>query len=255
MKKIRPFGPAIGKWTLPPEILSDFLRGTNDVLKKKRSSMAKNLAGRIEDEWEIFPEDVGENTVNYLMDCCKEYLLRKYGVKNNKKQGEELRPDRDFINHVHMLSKTGSFPPIPNPEIKNMWVNEMKEGEYNPVHNHSGEVSSILYLKVPSFEKGVANKKHSHFGEGSTDGWTHFIHGSLYRFCEGLYRVHPKAGDLYLFPSTLLHTAYPFKGNAKRRSVSFNVNYVGQGGPFDSLGEAPRGIDAEYAMRPWGRVT
>ena len=34
--------------------------------------------------------------------------------------------------------------------------------------------------------------------------------------------VSPVEGDLFMFPSYLLHTVYPFKGKSERRSVSMN---------------------------------
>ena len=43
-------------------------------------------------------------------------------------------------------------------ELRSIWVNEMKEHEYNPVHIHSGDIqtglSSVMILKLPkSFGK------------------------------------------------------------------------------------------------------
>jgi hypothetical protein len=37
--------------------------------------------------------------------------------------------------------------------------------------------------------------------------------------------VKPKVGQLLMFPSTLLHTVYPFQGSGERRSLAFNLNY------------------------------
>jgi hypothetical protein len=41
----------------------------------------------------------------------------------------------------------------------------------------------------------------------------------------GTYLVKPEVGKLLMFPSTLLHTVYPFQGPDERRSLAFNLNY------------------------------
>ena len=74
----------------------------------------------------------------------------------------------------------------------------------------------------------------------------------------GTYRHRPKVGELFLFPSNLLHTVYPFKGDSERRSLAFNIAYQvrkksdGQvvSGFGDPVGLAPEGMGAE--MMPVG---
>ena len=42
----------------------------------------------------------------------------------------------------------------------------------------------------------------------------------------GSLKISPEVGDIYLFPSSMYHTVYPFRtktGKEERRSVSFNV--------------------------------
>ena len=36
--------------------------------------------------------------------------------------------------------------------------------------------------------------------------------------------IKPQVGNLFLFPSSLNHQVYPFRGKGERRSVSFNVD-------------------------------
>ena len=38
----------------------------------------------------------------------------------------------------------------------------------------------------------------------------------------GTFSTNPIPGMLYIFPSNLLHTVYPFKGDGERRSIAFN---------------------------------
>ena len=65
------------------------------------------------------------------------------------------------------------------------------------------------YLKVPD---GITDKKQI----------------LIYRIFDnanaGGYSVQPIVGDLYLFPSSLHHTVYPFRGKGERRSFSSNLS-------------------------------
>ena len=40
------------------------------------------------------------------------------------------------------------------------------------------------------------------------------------------YNIQPEVGMLYLFPSTLNHQVYPFKGKGERRGISFNADVI-----------------------------
>ena len=56
----------------------------------------------------------------------------------------------------------------------------------------------------------------------------------------------PEAGRLAMFPSNLLHTVYPFKGDGERRSVAFNSHWnakLKNGKIFDKAMRQP--IDQE----------
>ena len=102
-----------------------------------------------------------------------------------------------------------------------MWVNSQYENEYNPIHYHEGcTISSTFYLKTPQYNpRMIQNKK-------DIDGNIVFVnnnHSTPYHSLENsLYTFKPKVGDLYIWPSRLLHGVYPFKGKGERRSVAFN---------------------------------
>ena len=69
-------------------------------------------------------------------------------------------------------------------------------------------------------------------GEDNTvDGCIEFVDGvtDLMGLQMGTYRHTPKVGELFLFPSNLLHTVYPFKSEVTRISMSFNVMGVSYG--------------------------
>ena len=102
-----------------------------------------------------------------------------------------------------------------------MWFNEMTDGEYNPLHAHSGTLSAVFILKIPEY---LPSRKKT------TDGALCFIGKPLEGGMELGHRdikILPLVGDLFIFPASLRHMVYPFRtpdGKGVRRSVSFNVD-------------------------------
>lgn len=103
-------------------------------------------------------------------------------------------------------------------QLNELWMVEQMAGDFNPVHQHSGILSGIIYLQIPS-QCNLESK------EGCID----FIFGrhmpSSADFC-GQRTVLPVVGDIYIFPSWLQHVVYPFKGDGKRLSLAFNIKTV-----------------------------
>ena len=104
-----------------------------------------------------------------------------------------------------------------------MWFNEMKSGEYNPVHYHTNcLVSSTLFLKTPKnkTKRNIKNKI-------DKDGYLEFIDKSVAPdyLQRGQMLIEPKVGDMYIWPSSLHHTVYPFISDDVRRSIAWNGTY------------------------------
>ena len=97
------------------------------------------------------------------------------------------------------------------------------ENEYNPAHFHTKcTLSSVLYLKIPNNERReIPNKP-------DLDGAIEWIHHSTVpgTLETGTFGCKPEVGVLYIWPSQLLHTVYPFQGPGERRSVSFNATHT-----------------------------
>jgi uncharacterized protein (TIGR02466 family) len=96
------------------------------------------------------------------------------------------------------------------------WIVKSRSGDYNPAHKHGGQLSGIIYTKVPQQVADPSN----------TDGKLHFLFGQLKEenldFL-GVRNVIPVVGDMYLFPAWLTHLVYPFEGEGERISYSFNL--------------------------------
>tara|TARA_R110000765_G_scaffold19785_2_gene51616 strand:- start:888 stop:1535 length:648 start_codon:yes stop_codon:yes gene_type:complete len=108
-------------------------------------------------------------------------------------------------------------------ELRSIWVNEMKEHEYNPVHIHSGDIqtglSSVMILKLPkSFGKELSSPNNPQNGRlqilGAANGM--FAHID--------YEPNIKERDFYIFPYDMRHCVYPFTGSETRRTLAANCD-------------------------------
>lgn len=200
------FGPFFGHFVLPKDVVSALLKMTDVLLKDSTSeSWGKNLAGVINDEIYVFKEDMIKFGVdNILENCVKSYII-------NAAKMHHLHDDSYLYSSM----------------INNAWIVSQYENEYNPVHGHTRcDISAVLYLKTPNV-KGRRNIKGK---ETDNDSNITFIYNAssvrgMDILDRGMLSFQPNVGSLYIFPSYLLHTVYPFIGGEERRSLAFNAVY------------------------------
>ena len=160
--------------------------------KDKTKDFRKNLAGHLENEYKIDIEKFNEIIKNYLI---------QYNVAFN-----------------HWYNKK-----IKKFETLSVWVNFMKNGEYNPPHVHSGcDLTCVLYLDIPSKLK-EENKKYLgsiKCGGPGTINFTYHTGNDPLNISDNTF--FPDTADFFIFPATLLHSVSPFKSKIERISVSAN---------------------------------
>jgi len=101
------------------------------------------------------------------------------------------------------------------------WANVLRRGNYNRVHNHPGMSWSGVYYVCLGGEPG-----------SEADGLIEFVDprgGANMVVTPGRpfdqkVRVRPRAGELILFPSWLLHYVNPYEGADVRISIAFNIS-------------------------------
>ena len=109
---------------------------------------------------------------------------------------------------------------------KPLWVNYMKAGEWNPSHNHTGDISCVTYLKVPK-EISEENVKGEHTKVSNTPsaGRIEFQFGNVgMKYSSGGYIRTPEEKKIFFFPAALSHMVYPFQADAERVSMSVNFS-------------------------------
>ena len=111
-----------------------------------------------------------------------------------------------------------------NRNLNSVWINEMKSGEYNPVHVHQGTLftglSSVMVLKLPS-TYGV-----EYSSEGKPqNGKLQILGASNGQFAKVDYQPPMELRDFYVFPYDMRHCVYPFNGtNETRRTLAANCD-------------------------------
>tara|TARA_R100001510_G_C7567046_1_gene144941 strand:- start:76 stop:657 length:582 start_codon:yes stop_codon:yes gene_type:complete len=111
-------------------------------------------------------------------------------------------------------------------ELTELWVNFQKKYEFNPVHDHAGLYSFVIWHKIPY----LIEEEYKHFPE-TKEGWCKAGNFSFI-FINQMGRIVTNdlpvdktwEGKIALFPARLHHVVYPFySSNDYRVTISGNV--------------------------------
>lgn len=133
---------------------------------------------------------------------------------------------KDCVTENSKLFNTEDYKNIKDYNITSAWINDMKDGEWNPPHTHnvtkegvSHGWSTVLFLKAPEMKpKGNLHKTLLNGRITFTD-----VHG------EKVTSFVPEVGDFYIFDSKHQHFVMPVQLKDPleiRRSLSFNFQII-----------------------------
>jgi len=110
--------------------------------------------------------------------------------------------------------------------MQSIWVNEMKAGEYNPIHIHRGSIftglSSVMILKLPK-DMGPEYARE----DVPMNGRLQIIGAANGQFVKSDYSPNANERDFYIFPYDMRHCVYPHtNSNAVRRTLAANMDVV-----------------------------
>ena len=195
-------GQSILKYKVPLEVFI----GLNEIYETKKKHLPnanKQLAGKIPDEVSLFFD--GETTKMHKHSfVTKDILKWFYGT----------------FDHYLKWNQTRSY----KMDINSIWVNEMKAGDYNPVHVHQGKLftglSSVMVLKLPKdFGPEIARP------DQPMNGQLQILGSVAGQFVTADYSPRMKIGDFYVFPYDMRHVVYPFTNKkAQRRTLVCNCD-------------------------------
>ena len=110
--------------------------------------------------------------------------------------------------------------------LSSFWVNYQKQNEFNPIHDHTGVYSFVIWMKIPTkhFEQNrnpISLKANTHLISAFQFNFTDIMgHTSQY-----VYEMNPEMeGTILFFPAKLQHGVYPFYNcDEDRISISGNI--------------------------------
>ena len=198
MEKIelfKPFGPSIVKVKMPNGMINEMNNYIDIVIqdeeKIKRLDEGNKLIGKVKQEFLM--------EVEFMKKIKWAEFLSSFVAKW---ANEDLKKE---LKHFQLIKS---------------WIVRQFKNDYNPVHWHTGDISGVGYLKVPTH----LGNTYQPDKKTNENGKLQLIFGSPNLFSKSTFLIKPEVGDFYLFPNYLMHTVYPFSGsNDERRSVSFNA--------------------------------
>ena len=203
---IFPFGPPIYINQVDDNIIKELDARIEETGGKPEFDASGQLAGRIKKQTHL-DEVISESVRQDILKHCASFYEQTSG-------GQEL--------------------PLSTMSLDSIWSNIQEAREYNPVHQHTGNFSFVIYTrndledlsvekmqdneydnKIVDYDnqKPLAGMIELFYGEGNWMNWTSFQHI-------------PKRGDILIFPSWLRHTVYAHYETGKIRiSVAGNVSF------------------------------
>ena len=196
----------LGQSVLKYQVPLDVYNTINHIYETKYPELKranKQLVGKIEKEHSLFfdGQDGPKMTKhNYLTQNVLQWFHQKFT------HYLEWNKVKDYEMHFNSV-----------------WVNQMFEHEYNPVHVHQGTMftglSSVMILKLPkSF--GVEYSA----SETPQNGRLQILGSASGQFAHVDYQPEIKERDFYIFPYDMRHCVYPFNGPGWRRTLAANMD-------------------------------
>ena len=111
--------------------------------------------------------------------------------------------------------------------VKHLWVNFQKKYDFNPVHNHNGVLSFVIWMKIPyKYEDENNTARTKGIAEGCLSGCFQFLFTSMLgQIVKHNFHLDSSyEGTILIFPSQLNHAVYPFfTSDEDRISISGNI--------------------------------
>ncbi|MEC7984201.1 MAG: putative 2OG-Fe(II) oxygenase [Myxococcota bacterium] len=196
-----PFGPAIFRTRMSDSMVKELNAAIDwvksDLQASEMLDWSDQLVGKVEQEV-IIPKPAFQPHLSWLAQQVRMYVHTAFQrVGKNDLSPLEVR----FVS---------------------WWAVRTLAGDFNPVHFHTDcDLSMVGYLAVPDWEEELAEDAMDHY---PCKGYIEFLDGRPQLFSNHRIKFRPQIGDLYIFPSWIQHTVYPFhKSEGERRSFSANI--------------------------------
>ena len=197
----------LGQSILKYEVPLDIFTTINLLYERNRPTLNpanRQLVGKIQNEHSLFYGGKDESKMK----------------NHNKLTQDVIKYFMDMFKHYLDWNKIKEY----NLHLNSIWVNEMKEHEYNPVHIHRGTLftglSSVMILSLPStYGKEYSNE------EVPQNGKLQILGAANGQFAKIDFQPSLKVRDFFIFPYDMRHCVYPFNStNETRRTLAANCD-------------------------------
>ena len=217
LKTYFPYGPAIGHAKLPDELVNDFNKDCDDIVKDKELSKTQDfshaLVGEVEQEL-LLSTDVMNKWGNWFGKQVREYVAAYFNQLTIPNQNIFSVPIEEALQAANNLQIN----------VQAAWYIRSFTGDYNPLHTHGNcELTCVGFLKVPDLSGEQKNDK-ARNNNGVLEVIGSAGYNDLTFFENDRIGFTPEVGNWYLFPASLRHGVYPFKADGERMSFSINMS-------------------------------
>ena len=199
-----------------PELMTIIGEEISKIQSDFSKAVAKNqtLAGNILHEYQ-------------LTDCLSalEMKTREMAMLHQETYSDSSTTGMNA--HTNIL-ESGKIPKL---KLKSAWVNFQQKGEFNPIHNHTGLYSFVLWYKVPYYSNIEEMAGPGRKSKNQLSGKFQFHYTDILGNISGAALPIDKQweGQILLFPSLLNHSVFPFySSNDYRISVAGNLFLVSE---------------------------
>lgn len=199
----------LGQSILRYEVPLDIFLTINQIYEQNFKQLApanRQLVGKIENEHSIFYDGDDESKMkrhSLIPINVQQWFLTVY---DHYLKWNHIRNYRTHLNSI--------------------WINEMKDNEYNPVHVHQGNLftglSSVMILKLPTHYGREYSAEHQ-----PQNGRLQILGSASGQFAKVDYQPPMQLRDFYVFPYDMRHCVYPFNGTGQtRRTLAANCDVL-----------------------------
>ncbi len=148
----------------------------------------------------------------------KEFVLPQDVVFDGGEDSLANQTANLIVRFVNKITDAG----VDEVKFQSFWIVSQYERTPSPIHFHSGDISGVLYLRVPQIANEAEEEAKTYIS-GRMAGYLNFMTQGRQPYAKSMISFKPSVGDFYLFPGWLLHGAEPFLGQGERRSLAFNA--------------------------------
>ena len=177
-----------------------------NCIENREKKIYEHLAGNLYGSYSLKKNN---NFYNLIIHPLVKHWIKIYG-------------DSIFSNQIKILPWASSNMQT---YLNDWWVNFQHEGDYNPIHDHGGIFSFVIWMKIPTDWKDQKKLPRSTNSTSNTVSNFQFLYIDYFgKIKTYTYYMSPKMeGTMLFFPANLKHIVYPFY-NCKQERISISGN-------------------------------